>query len=356
MNKIDIQTIRATGEQSKAQRLTGVAVALGLLVIAVWMLATFLPALAWAVVLAIATWPLFVVARDHTGQTWAAAAMTVLIAAAVLGPLTFAVIEAGREIADIAQKLIETRQGGFEAPQWVADLPFVGAWLADWLNDHLQGERNFFEGTDFRALGRSGLVIGRQAARRIITLLFALLIVFFVFRHSDTLLRQCKVVGNHLLGSPAQRFGVVAAQAVRGTVDGLLMVGIGEGVLIGIAYVLAGVPHPALLGAVTGLFAAVPFAAPVVFIGAGVWLLTQSHTIAAAALVVFGATVMFIADHFVRPALIGGTTRLPFVWVLLGIFGGLESFGLLGLFVGPALLTVLVTLWRELAAPPDDER
>jgi len=177
--------------------------------------------------------------------------------------------------------------------------------------------------------------------------------VFFVFRHSDTLLRQMKVVGDRLLGPPAQRFGIVAAQAVRGTVDGLLLVGIGEGVLIGIAYAVADVPHPALLGAVTGLFAAVPFAAPVVFIGAGLWLLTQSQTIAAVALVAFGASVMFIADHFVRPVLIGGSTRLPFVWVLLGIFGGLESFGLLGLFVGPALLTVLVTLWRELATPGD---
>lgn len=235
MHKIDIQPVKATDEQSKAQRLTGVAVALGLMVIAVWMLATFLPALAWAVVLAIATWPLFVVARDHSGQTWAAAAMTVLIAAAVLGPLTFAVIEAGREFADIAQKLIETRQGGFEAPQWISDLPLIGAWLADWLNDHLQGERNPFEGTDMRSLGQWGQIIGRQAVRRITTLLFALLIVFFVFRHSETLLRQLKVVGNRLLGPPAQRFAAVAAQAVRGTVDGLLLVGIGEGVLIGIA-------------------------------------------------------------------------------------------------------------------------
>jgi predicted PurR-regulated permease PerM len=47
---------------------------------------------------------------------------------------------------------------------------------------------------------------------------------------------------------------------------------------------------------------------------------------------------------------IGGTTRLPFIWVLLGILGGIESFGLLGLFLGPALLAVLITLWRELAA------
>jgi predicted PurR-regulated permease PerM len=358
MKNIEIHPIKAPAppapfEQSKAQRLTGIAAALGLVVVAVWMLATFLPALVWAVVLAIATWPLFVVARGRTHRTWGAAAVTVLIAVAVLGPLTVAVIEAGREFADIAQRVIESRQGGFEAPQWISDLPFIGAALADWLNSHLQGERNPFEGTDMRALGEWGQIIGRQAVRRITTLLFALLIVFFVFRHSDTLLRQMKVVGDRLLGPPAQRFGIVAAQAVRGTVDGLLLVGIGEGVLLGIAYAITDVPHPALFGAVTGLFAAVPFAAPVVFVSAGLWLLTQSQTIAAVALVAFGASVMFIADHFVRPVLIGGSTQLPFVWVLLGIFGGLESFGLLGLFVGPALLTVLVTLWRELATPGD---
>ena len=75
----------------------------------------------------------------------------------------------------------------------------------------------------------------------------------------------------------------------------------------------------------------------------------QSSTIAAIGLLAFGSTVIFVADHFVRPILIGGTIRLPFVWVLLGILGGLESFGLLGLFLGPALLAVLITLWRELS-------
>ena len=47
------------------------------------------------------------------------------------------------------------------------------------------------------------------------------------------------------------------------------------------------------------------------------------------------------------PALIGGTTRLPFLWVLLGILGGVETFGLLGLFLGPAVMAALVLLWRE---------
>ncbi len=56
---------------------------------------------------------------------------------------------------------------------------------------------------------------------------------------------------------------------------------------------------------------------------------------------------MFAAEHFVRPVLIGNSARLPFLLVLFGILGGAETFGLLGLFVGPALMTVLTVLWAE---------
>jgi len=342
----------STGEparQSRAQRLAADAVALGLLVLAIWMLASFLPALAWATVLAIATWPLFVAARRRVGRNWAAVAVTLLIAIAVLAPLIIAVIEVSREVYGIAQWVIASRAAGFETPQWIADLPLIGATLADWLNSHLQAERNVFEGADIRSFTEWGQLIGGQALRRITTLLFALMIVFFMFREGDALLRQIGVVGHRLLGEPAQRLGNVAAQAVRGTVDGLLLVGLAEAVLLGIAYAICGVPHPALFGALTGVLSAIPFASPLVFIGAALWLMTQSAAAAAISLLAFGSLVAFVADHFVRPAVIGGSTRLPFVWVLLGILGGVESFGLLGLFVGPALLAVLITLWRELA-------
>ena len=61
----------------------------------------------------------------------------------------------------------------------------------------------------------------------------------------------------------------------------------------------------------------------------------------------FGFVVVFVAEHFVRPVLIGGSTRLPFLLVLFGILGGAETFGLLGLFIGPALMTVLMVLWND---------
>jgi predicted PurR-regulated permease PerM len=335
--------------QNRAQRLSRIAAGLGLLAVAIWMLTTFLPALAWATVLTIATWPLFVAVRSGSGRTQAAAAVTVLIAVAVLAPLIFAVIEGAQEIRGTIRWYIEARKEGFEAPEWIASLPMIGPWVADWLNEHLQDERGPLSGTDVHALTEWGRTIGVQAVRRITTLLFALLIVFFMFRDSDALLRQFRVVGTRLLGEPAQRLAGVAAAAVRGTIDGLLLIGIAEAALLGIAYGVSGVPHPVLLGALTGLLSAIPFASPLVFIGAAGWLLMRSATLAAIGLLAFGSIVVFVADHFVRPVLIGGAIRLPFVWVLLGILGGVESFGLLGLFLGPALLAVLITLWRELA-------
>ncbi len=68
---------------------------------------------------------------------------------------------------------------------------------------------------------------------------------------------------------------------------------------------------------------------------------------AAVIVLVFGGVVIFVADHFVRPVFIGGATRLPFLWVLLAILGGIETWGLIGLVIGPALVAVLMLLWRE---------
>ena len=78
-----------------------------------------------------------------------------------------------------------------------------------------------------------------------------------------------------------------------------------------------------------------------------VLLLLKGSTIAAIAILAWGTAVLFVADHFVRPTIIGNATALPFLAVLLGILGGVETLGLIGLFVGPVVMTLFVTLWHE---------
>src|SRR4029077_14350602 len=113
----------------------------------------------------------------------------------------------------------------------------------------------------------------------------------------------------------------------------------------------AGLPHAALLGLITGVLATVPFGAPVIFVGCALALLVQGKTAAAIAILVFGSVIVFVAALFVRPILIGSSPRLPFLWVLLGIFGGLETFGLIGLFHSPAIMSAVIAIWREGAKP-----
>ncbi|HEX4195179.1 MAG TPA: AI-2E family transporter, partial [Stellaceae bacterium] len=67
-----------------------------------------------------------------------------------------------------------------------------------------------------------------------------------------------------------------------------------------------------------------------------------------------GLVVIFIIDHTLRPKLIGESIKLPFLWALLGVFGGVEAFGIVGLFLGPAILAVGLAIWREAAATAPD--
>jgi predicted PurR-regulated permease PerM len=125
-----------------------------------------------------------------------------------------------------------------------------------------------------------------------------------------------------------------------------------EGVVLGITYAATGAPHPAILGALTGVLAMIPFGAPVMFGIAALLLLAGGRALAAAVVLGVGFAVVFVADHFVRPVLIGGAARLPFLLVLLAILGGLQTLGLLGLFVGPAIMAAFVSLWREWTEAP----
>lgn len=91
----------------------------------------------------------------------------------------------------------------------------------------------------------------------------------------------------------------------------------------------------------------IPFAAKLIFSACSIVLLADGNLVEGTGLFVYGITLTMIADNYVRPSLIGSAVKLPFIWTLLGIFGGMETWGLLGLFLGPALMAVLMSIWRD---------
>jgi predicted PurR-regulated permease PerM len=333
------------------------ALALALVLLGLWTLKAFLPALAWAAILAIATWPLY----RRACRRWPASGQRVLlpalftlaVALLVLVPLGLAGVQLAREAHVLYGMVEEARQHGIAIPLWLPGLPVIGSQAASWWGENLAdpaGYAEFLGRLNHASLYGYTRQLGGQLVHRSVIFGFTLLALFFLYRDGESVGADMLAASSRAFGPHGERVGRQMIASVHGTVDGLVLVGLGAGVLIGIAYLLAGVPHPTLFGAATAVAAMIPFAAPVVVASVGLLLISTGAVKAAAAVVAFGFAVVFVADHFVRPALIGGATKLPFLWVLLGILAGVETWGLLGLFLGPAVMAALVLLWRDWVA------
>ena len=338
--------------------------AMALVALGLYILGGFLRALVWAAILAVATGPLFRRAERYLPRDrhniLVPALFTTVIALVVIGPLATLVVQIGHEARAVAAWVHEVRTNGVPVPDSLQRLPFGANAVQTWWHDNLadpEGASALLGRLDRDMLMTRGRSLGAQLLHRGVLFLFALLALFFLYRDGRAVREQLLTGSRRMFGPSGERIGRQIVASVHGTVDGLVLVGLGVGLLLGIAYTLLGVPHPALLGAATAIGAMVPLGATIALAIAALLLLAAGSTATAIALFAGGSIVIFAADHFIRPALIGGTTKLPFLWVLLGILGGIETFGLLGLFVGPATMAALILLWREwvgdATTPPD---
>jgi predicted PurR-regulated permease PerM len=337
-----------------SQRVARVVLAIALLGLGTWILHRFLAALAWAVVLAIVLWPLYRrLARSLPGDEEGILApllATVLLGIVFIVPFVYVAVEGAHEVKLAVYYLGEAQRSGIPVPEWVPQLPLVGHSLQEWWAANLSepgAARELFGRINPRSVAESARLYGAEVVHRLIIFGFTLLTLFFLFRYGTLFSQQLLRLSDRVLGADGERIGRHMVQAVLATVNGLVLVGLGEGAIIGIAYIIAGLPHAVPIAALTGIFAVIPFGAPVVFVAAALYLAAMGNTIAGVAVACVGFVVVFIADHFIRPVIIGGAARLPFLWVLLGILGGVESFGIVGLFLGPAIMAALISLWRD---------
>jgi len=351
---------RPTGEASAApvasrsQWIARGIFAGALLSLCIWLLWSFIPALAWAAIISVATWPFYqrLKARCHPRlrKVGLPATFTVVIGLVFVVPIAIFGIMMSREARSAFAWIEQVRQNGLSVPDWALSVPLFGTSIANWWHVNLERPEDaaaLVRGLNHRDLVAISESFGGHIGSILLTFTVTLLTLFFLFKDGESVSRSLESLSGRLFGPRGSQLGLQIVASIHGTVDGLVFVGIGEGLVLTIAYYFAGVPQAAWLGVATAIGAIIPFGAFVMFSMASLLLIYNGSMIAAAVIFLLGLVVLTIADHLVRPIVIGNATRLPFLLVLLGILGGVETFGLLGLFLGPALMTVLVDLWRE---------
>lgn len=329
----------------------------GLALLSYRVLHLFMVPVAWALILAYSTWPIYQRIRQSLGGgPWLSAlVMTLLLAASIVLPLLLTISLLRSEIAEAYAAVIAyLGQGQHPLPEFISRIPWLGEWLQKFL-DQFGGDPvalkvmvaeliQQWKGELLDILGG----VGRDAAK----FGFALVAVFFLYRDGEIVYEQVRHVLHRFMGARIDGYLNAIGGTTKAVVYGLVLTALAQGFLAGMGYWAAGVKAPLLLGAVTVLIALIPFGTPFVWGTIGAWLLLNGQVAAGVGLLLWGTFVVSWVDNLIRPMVISSATKIPFLLVMFGVLGGLAAFGLVGLFIGPVILAVLMAVWREWLEEP----
>jgi len=141
----------------------------------------------------------------------------------------------------------------------------------------------------------------------------------------------------------------------RATLKGSLVIGVLQGGLAGIAFAVVGVDNAVFWGAVMGLLSTIPsIGSALVWFPAAVILIMQGSVTAGLGLMAFCGLVVGSLDNVLRPILVGKDTRMHELMIFFGTLGGIMMFGIAGIFIGPLIASLFITIWELYGIAFDD--
>lgn len=306
-----------------------------------------------AVVIAVVFHPLHLYVRRRLKSPNSSALASTLITLVVTAvPLVFLGIAISNELSNVYQSLAARSAGrGGIASYFFQGIEEVISWIGRVIPIPTVDVRAMV----LRRVGEmSGSLVQMGAGflgnvfSFAVNTIIACLVLFFLFRDGETGLSYLA----SLIPLPRQRLEDLQhriSSTLVANFYGGVAVGAAQGTLTALAFWALGLGSPILWGLVTAVFSFVPVVgSAAVWAPAGVILLFTGHFIKGIVLLAWGAGVVGLADNVVRPWIISGRTQLNTVFVLLSLLGGVQAFGVLGLFIGPVILSVTAALLEML--------
>jgi predicted PurR-regulated permease PerM len=340
----------------RIEHLTRIAAVTLLTVGCLLVLQPFVTALLCAAIVCFSTWPCYdwLLRRMKGRSTLAALVMTLILILFMVLPVALLALTLADTATPAIDWLRETLANGLpQPPDWVKALPVVGDGLDAGWREMAVSKVKLAEAMKRIApplqqgLIKSGLVLGEG----VIQLSLAAFIAFFLYRDGATLVAAARAAMRRLAGELAPDLLVTVGGTVQGVVYGLVGTAIAQGVVSVIGFLIAGVPGALLLGFLTFLLSMVPIGPPLIWGGAAAWLAYEGQTGWAVFMVVYGLVVISGIDNVIKPLLISRGSSLPFALVFLGVMGGVVAFGFVGIFIGPTLLAVGLTVLDQWLKP-----
>ena len=324
----------------------------GLMAATFWILRPFLGAIIWATMIVVATWPVMLWAQRRSGgRRWlAVAAMSVILLLVLVVPLSAAIVTVVTHVDDVVDWAKNMRDYQLPPPPaWLASLPLVGARAVElWNEVGAEGFKVLAVKITPYAGGVTSWFVSQIGSLGAVFLQFVLTVVSaaVLYANGESAADWVLRFGARLGGERGENAVRLSGQAIRGVARGVVVTAFVQALIGGIGLGIAGVPFATLLTAVMFLLAIAQIGAVPILALACVWLFWSGATGWGVFLVVV-TVIAGVLDNFLRPLLIKqGAAELSLLLIFIGVIGGLISFGLIGIFIGPLVLAVTHTLLR----------
>lgn len=331
-------------------QLARIAIIVFLIAGCLYVLKPFLAAILLAVVICVFSWPFYERLWIQLGRRdgLSAAVMTLLLLVALILPMAYLAASLADSVARLSQGFsMGLTLSQMHPPKWISNIPLIGqsvseAWESIISSQEalLQMLRQFYE-----PARKFGLRLVQILGVGSLQLLLVVFVAFFFYRDGPSLGQGMLKIVRKLGGKLGEEMLNLSCNMINGVMIGIFGTALAQAIVALTGFLIAGVPMPVLLASVVFVLSIVPvIGPPLVWIPAAFWLYTQGDYGWAIFMLVYGLLVISSVDNLLRPALISHTAQLPMLLSVLGIFGGALAFGFIGIFLGPVLLAVGMSL------------
>jgi len=314
----------------------------------------FMEPLVWALFLAFLLHPLHLrLTRRLNGHENASASLLLITTFVILvGPVTMMSIAFIAQISDLVQWLQEILGKQSQEQYQVLDkLPFVEPVL-QWVRNHSgiqtsQMEKWLAQGTSQLPpfLGNMSRKIFMGIINMALSFMIMLFMLFFFLRDGAEFVAMFRDM-IPMIPKRREQLMIHIASVMRAVVFGSCFTVFSQGILIGIAFWIAGLDSPLVFGLLAALAALLPYGGTaLLWIPAMLFLIDQDHWNMALLMLTAGIMSLLI-DHIARPLLISNSSNIGMLAVFIGVLGGVIAFGPIGLFIGPVVLALIIALMR----------
>ena len=236
-----------------------------------------------------------------------------------------------------------------EPPDWIQGIPLVGQTIHDaWTGFVAGGAQGIVEHVSPYAADTGKWVLAQFGGLGGMVIQFFLVVIIAAILYSsgEEAAAMVRTFGRRLAGDRGENSMILAGRAIRSVALGVGVTAVVQSTMGGIGLVVAGIPYAAVFSALMLMLCIAQLGPSLVLFPTVAWMYWTGDTAWATAMLVWTLLVVSL-DNFLRPALIKRGADLPLLLIFAGVIGGMLSFGLIGIFVGPVALAVTYTLFHS---------